>query len=125
MSDPGSWYFISAGAAVMWITLAPFYGEDRLLIEPAPPSNRLARSRAAPSFSEGACVSGSRASEVARGRVELRSVREKTSPRHKVHFQPDAVWVLEQYVVIAWCPTPFHWAANDRRVHLFEQSSAS
>src|SRR4051794_6028382 len=64
-------------------------------------------------------------SHVGRRGVELSSFRQNTSPRHKVNLEPDAVWVLEQHVVVARGPSAFLRSSNDRRIHLPEQSSAS
>ena len=61
--------------------------------------------------------------DVARGGVELSPICQNARPWHEVQFQPDAVWVLEQHVVVARSPCAFHRPPNDGGVHFLEQSS--
>src|SRR5260370_31049576 len=45
---------------------------------------------------------------------ELSSLCEKTRTRYEIHFEPDAVRILEKHVVVTGRPRAFHRAANDQ-----------
>jgi len=62
---------------------------------------------------------------VARTGVEMHPLRQKTSAGHKIDFQPDAVRVLKQHIVVTRRPGAFQRAANDLRAYQLEQSGAA